>query len=209
MAAINAVGYKADNGSTMNHPLREAIQKELAKRNVPSLAALKDFFDKHRKRTDNAELGQYISFALSCSGPPSFEFTQRDVDIPPDAAALRDLSHLMAAFYKEANVDDLWKRSQPAIDQYLARYQEPVINTVQEINGYLRQMTGAVSGVRSELRDAEERVWGDVGVVTCWLEQDYTFEGDAQHISAPTTIVLRREGGEWKVVLFHSIPLPE
>jgi len=78
-----------------------------------------------------------------------------------------------------------------------------------EVDSYLRQMTGAVSGVRSELRDAEERVWGDVGVVTCWLEQDYTFEGDAQHISAPTTIVLRREGGEWKVVLFHSIPLPE
>ena len=78
-----------------------------------------------------------------------------------------------------------------------------------ELNSYLRQMIGAVSGVRSELRDAQERVWGDVGVLTCWLDQDYTFEGNAQHISAPTTIVLRREGGEWKVALFHSIPLHE
>jgi len=78
-----------------------------------------------------------------------------------------------------------------------------------ELDSYLRQMIGAVSGVRSELRDAQERVWGDVGVLTCWLEQDYTFEGNAQHISAPTTIVLRREGGEWKMALFHSIPLPE
>ena len=78
-----------------------------------------------------------------------------------------------------------------------------------ELDSYLRQMLGAVSGLRSELQDAQERVWGDVGVLTCWLDQDYTFEGDAQHISAPTTIVFRREGGEWKVVLFHSIPLPE
>jgi ketosteroid isomerase-like protein len=78
-----------------------------------------------------------------------------------------------------------------------------------ELDSYLRQMIGAVSGVRSELRDAEERVWGDVGVLKCWLDQDYTFEGKAQHISAPTTIVLRREGGEWKVVLFHPVPLPE
>jgi ketosteroid isomerase-like protein len=78
-----------------------------------------------------------------------------------------------------------------------------------ELDNYLRQMVGAVSGVRSELRDAQERVWDDVGVLTCWLDQDYTFEGNAQHISAPTTIVLRREGGEWKVALFHSIPLPE
>jgi ketosteroid isomerase-like protein len=78
-----------------------------------------------------------------------------------------------------------------------------------ELDSYLRQMIGAVSGVRSDLRDAQERVWGDVGVLTCWLDQDYTFEGNAQHISAPTTIVFRREGGEWKVILFHSIPLPE
>ena len=78
-----------------------------------------------------------------------------------------------------------------------------------ELDSYLRQMLGAVSGLRSELQDAQERVWGDVGVLTCWLDQDYTFEGDAQHISAPTTIVFRREGGEWKMVLFHSIPLPE
>jgi ketosteroid isomerase-like protein len=78
-----------------------------------------------------------------------------------------------------------------------------------ELDGYLRQMLGAVSDIRSELRDAQERVWGDVGVLTGWLDQDYTFEGNAQHISAPTTIVLRREGGEWKVALFHSIPLPE
>ena len=78
-----------------------------------------------------------------------------------------------------------------------------------ELDSYLRQMLGAVSGLRSELQDAHEHVWGDVGVLTCWLDQDYTFEGNAQHISAPTTIVFRREGGEWKAVLFHSIPLPE
>jgi ketosteroid isomerase-like protein len=78
-----------------------------------------------------------------------------------------------------------------------------------ELETYLRHMLGAVSGVRSELRDAQERVWGDVGVLTCWLDQDYTLEGNAQHISAPTTIVLHREGGEWKVALFHSVPLPE
>jgi ketosteroid isomerase-like protein len=78
-----------------------------------------------------------------------------------------------------------------------------------EVDGYLRQMMGAVSGVRSEVGNAQERVWGDVGLLTCWLEQDYALEGNAQHISAPTTIVFRREGGEWKVVLFHSIPLPD
>jgi tetratricopeptide (TPR) repeat protein len=146
MAAINAAGYKADLSSPNNHPLREAVQAEIAKRNVPSLPALKEFFEKHRKRTDSQELSQYISFALACSGPPSFGFKQRDIDIPPDVSGLKDLSSLLAAFYKEANIPDLWQRSQPAIEQYIAHYQDPVINAVLQVNGYLRQMTSGFKG---------------------------------------------------------------
>jgi tetratricopeptide (TPR) repeat protein len=146
MAAINAVGYKADASSPNNHPLREAIQKELAKRQIPSLPALKDFFDRHRKRTDTQELSQYVSFALSCTGPPNFDFKLRDVDIPPDVSGMRELTPLLAAFYKEANIPDLWQRSQPAIEQYIARYQEPVINAVLQVNLYLRQMTSGFKG---------------------------------------------------------------
>ena len=141
MAAINAAGYKADISSKSNHPLREEIQKELAKRDIPSLPALKEFFEAHRKRTDTAELNQYISYALSSSGPPTFEVQLRDVDMPPDVIPLRDFGRLLAAFYKEANIEDLWKRSQPAIDQYIERYHEPVTNAVLQVNGYLRQMT--------------------------------------------------------------------
>ena len=78
-----------------------------------------------------------------------------------------------------------------------------------ELEGYLRQLTSAVADVHTEIRDPEERVWGDVGVLTCWLEQSYTMDGSAQQVSAPTTLVFRQEGGAWKIALFHSIPLPE
>jgi uncharacterized protein (TIGR02246 family) len=78
-----------------------------------------------------------------------------------------------------------------------------------ELESYLRQLTSVVTDVHTELRDTAERIWGDTGVLTCWLEQDYTLEGNAQHVAAPTTIILRREGGDWKLALFHSIPLPE
>ena len=78
-----------------------------------------------------------------------------------------------------------------------------------EIESYLRQLLDAVSDVRTELRDPHELIWGDAGVVTGWVEQDYTLDGESQHVSAPTTIVFRRDASEWKGVLFHSIPLPE
>ncbi|MCX6633445.1 MAG: hypothetical protein NTW28_38100, partial [Candidatus Solibacter sp.] len=151
MAAINAAGYKADFSSPNNHGIRGAVQAELAKRNIPSLGPLKEFFESHRKRTDGQELSQYISFALSCAGPPTFEFALRDVEIPPDAMVLRDLSRLLAAFYKEGNIADLWQRSQPAIEQYIARYHEPVTNAVLQVNGYLRQMTSGFKNRRFQI----------------------------------------------------------
>jgi ketosteroid isomerase-like protein len=33
--------------------------------------------------------------------------------------------------------------------------------------------------------------------------------GQEQSVSAPTTIVFRNEGGDWKLSLFHSVPLPD
>ena len=151
MAAINAVGYAADLSSPNNHPLRDAIRAELAKRNIPSLPAIKAFFDQHRKNKDTDELSQYISFALTAGGPPDFAIQLRNVDIPPDAAPLQGLSPLLAAFYKEANIEDLWKRSQPAIDQYIERYHGPVSDAVLQVNAYLRQQTSGARGRRFQI----------------------------------------------------------
>jgi ketosteroid isomerase-like protein len=78
-----------------------------------------------------------------------------------------------------------------------------------ELEGYLRQLTDAVSDIRTEFRDVQERVWGDTGALTGWIDQSYTMDGASQQVSAPTTLVYRREGGTWKLAVFHSIPLPE
>jgi uncharacterized protein (TIGR02246 family) len=78
-----------------------------------------------------------------------------------------------------------------------------------EVEAYLRQLASAVSDVHTELKDSDERVWGDAGLLTCWLEQTYSMEGQTQSISAPTTILFHREDGAWKLALLHSIPLPE
>jgi len=146
MAALNAVGYSADLASPNNHPLRDAVRAEIGKQNLPSLGPLKEFFDRHRKRTDAQEFGQYVSFALTAGGPPNFTIKVRDVDIPPDVIAMKELPPLLAAFYKEANIAELWKRSQPAIEQYLERYQEPVSEAVLQVNTYLRQQTSGFKG---------------------------------------------------------------
>jgi uncharacterized protein (TIGR02246 family) len=78
-----------------------------------------------------------------------------------------------------------------------------------ELEGYIRQMFETVTDVDTMLRDVTEQIWDDTGVLTCWLEQRYTLEGSKQQISAPTTMIFRRTKGEWKLALFHSVPLTD
>ena len=147
MAAINAAGYSADLSSPNNSPLRDQVRAEILRKNPPSLPALKEFFENHRKRgagADTAELSQYISYALSVKGPPDFVFTQRDVDIPPDVVPIKSLSPLLARFYREANIQDIWQRAQPAIDREIERLHDPVADAVLHVNAYLRHVASGI-----------------------------------------------------------------
>jgi ketosteroid isomerase-like protein len=68
-----------------------------------------------------------------------------------------------------------------------------------------RQGLMAVEDIRTGLGNFAETTFGDAGLVTCWMEQDYTVDGIAMHVSGPATAVFRRRGDEWKAaLLFHS-----
>ncbi len=142
LAAINAAGYDAGMDSALNekYKVRSQLRAELSKRKIASLGELQAYYKEHRKPTDTADLSQYLSFALLAGGPPDFKLP--DGAIPPDVEPLRGLSQILAAFYKEANLEELWNRSQPAYNAAIAEYQDPVIGTVFEANGYLRNASG-------------------------------------------------------------------
>ncbi len=142
LAAINAAGYDAGLDSPLNerYRIRTQIREELAKEKIGCLGELKSFYSEHKKASDTATLSQYISFALIAGGPPSFELP--DGQVPPDVEPLRGFSELLARFYKEANLESLWNRSQPAYTNAISDYQDAVIGSLFEANGYLRNPSG-------------------------------------------------------------------
>jgi len=178
LAALNAAGYDAELESPNNHPLRAQIRQELAKKKVPSVAELKLFLEAHKQRNSTAELSQYISFALSADGPPDFALNMRTVEIPPDVAPLEGLGPLLAKFYQEADIEGLWNRSQPAFEQLIAKYHQPVTQAVLDVNTYLRSPTGNYLGRRFQ-------IYIDV-------------------LGAPNQIQARSYGQDYYVVLTHS-----
>jgi ketosteroid isomerase-like protein len=75
---------------------------------------------------------------------------------------------------------------------------------------YFGQLENMVESVRSRVSDVHTTEWGDTGVVTCVVHQTYTMGGQEQDITAPTSITFRRQNGdEWKIVVFHSVPLED
>jgi tetratricopeptide (TPR) repeat protein len=145
MAAANAAGYDALIDSPHNSPLRNRVRDAIAKMDVPSLPALKSFFAKHN------DISPYVSFALTCEGPPTFAIRKKDIEVPPDVDQMSRLTPLLAAFYKEAHIDELWQSAQPEINQAIARYHSPVIDAVMQVNLYLRQQTSGASRTRFQI----------------------------------------------------------
>jgi tetratricopeptide (TPR) repeat protein len=151
LAAINAAGYDADLASPANHPLRMAVRKELAAKKLPVMEDLRYFVRKHHQDSPTAELSQYISYALSLKGPPNFEYRFRTVDLPPDVEAMQGFSDILVRFYREADIEEMWNRVQPAYDQVIERYHEPVSQAILQVNGYLRNVTSGYLGRRFQI----------------------------------------------------------
>ncbi|HLA39787.1 MAG TPA: hypothetical protein VJ417_07315, partial [Candidatus Glassbacteria bacterium] len=137
MAAITAVGYEAQAGSEPT-PLSRAIREELAQRDIPSLPALQEFYQSHRRADPALDLSQYVSLALLLSGPPSFELELSPANLPSDVLELKDLAPLMARFYQEADIPALWSQYLPEMERETERYQKLLSRVIQQTNGYLR-----------------------------------------------------------------------
>lgn len=138
LAAINAAGYDAGMDSPLNarYKVRSQIRAALASRKIPCLPELREFYKEHKKPSDTADLSQYISFALVAGDAPNFQLPAGE--LPPDVQSLTGFSELLARFYKEADIESLWNRSQGAYQAAMAEYQDAVIGTLFEANGYLR-----------------------------------------------------------------------
>ncbi len=151
LAAANAGGYDEGISLPDNSPLRRELREYLAKQNIPVLADLSRFYRKHRLKNGVQDLSQYVSYALSVTGPPDFAWRTRDVDVPPDAMALAEFTPLLIDFYRQANLAELWKRSQPAYQKETEKYHSPLISTTAAIDGYLRVPAGGYLGRRFQV----------------------------------------------------------
>lgn len=152
MAAINAAGYDEGINLPDNSPLRKQLREYLEAQNVKILPELKQFFQTaSRRKTAAQNYAQYLSYALSVTGAPDFGWKARDVDIPPEAKALEGLTPLLIDFYRQANLEQLWRRALPVYERELEKYHAPIISMSTKIDGYLRVPSSGYLGRRFQV----------------------------------------------------------
>ncbi len=82
------------------------------------------------------------------AGPPSFKPARSDLPRPADLDALDELPPLLADFYQEAHLAELWREVQPQYDNFLGEFAPAVRRALLEANGYLRNDTSGYLGHR-------------------------------------------------------------
>ncbi|HLW75327.1 MAG TPA: tetratricopeptide repeat protein [Bryobacteraceae bacterium] len=151
MVALNAAGYNADADSPTNSPLRREIRDFFVTQRLDSLNEIRGFMRDHHQANPYAEYSQYVSLALTLGDPPNFSSRYDASALPPDVQRLDGFTPLLAAFYREAHVNQLWRRAQPVFDNWIARLQPDVARAVLQVNAYLRNQTSGYLGRRFQI----------------------------------------------------------
>lgn len=139
MAAINVAGYDEGVDSRGDSLVRQAVRRRLESFDGPSKQLLETAYQQFRLRDPAENLSQFVTYALLCLGPPTFDlYADLPTDLPPDVRPIRSLGPILQQFYQEAGIESLWQEYQPAYEEELARYQAGLSPMLFRTAGYLR-----------------------------------------------------------------------
>jgi hypothetical protein len=140
MCALWAAGYNTEANVGSLPPEWAAIAEKMMKMQGPATEALRAYYKDHEHNNRGTTLSRYISFAMVAGPPPTFEYTVRQEEIPPDVMVLEDFDQVLSKFYTEAQLDLLWGQVLPSYSPLVARLQGPFTKIVLDTTGYLREV---------------------------------------------------------------------
>ncbi|MBI3405346.1 MAG: hypothetical protein HY046_07790 [Acidobacteria bacterium] len=138
MCALQAAGYGSELSTAGLNPVRARVRSEMLRVHGPAVDALRAFYRSRRSKSNSETLSRYISFALVTGPPPKFAFSVPMEQVPDDARQLEGFNEILAEFYREANIEPLWRAVQSQYDLEINKLRDPVGQIVFVTGGYLR-----------------------------------------------------------------------
>ncbi len=146
MCALYAAGLDVGGTSVDTDPLFTEVRARLLQVHGPATDALRKYYGDHALGTPAATLSRYITFAIVAGPPPRFAPTIGRADLPPAALELDGFAQVLANFYREAQIEELWRLVQPAYEKGALSLREPLGRIVLTGTGYLRELVRQGTG---------------------------------------------------------------
>jgi hypothetical protein len=145
MCALLAAGFEADvsadNWTVFRAQMRERVQHQEG----PAVDAMREYYRQHQLADSGATLSRYIWFGLVSGPAPRFQPALRRDELPPDVIALEGFSEVLANYYAEQKIGQLWRSVQSIYGSEIERLHESVSQIVFLSSGYLREILDPAS----------------------------------------------------------------
>ncbi len=139
LCALDAAGFEPA-ATTSDTPGRIQLRKRMLALQGPAVDALRKYYSEHAVADSGTTFSRFVSFALVAGPPPNFQFELRRDDLPPEALALDGFNPILANFYREAKLDELWKAYQRDYDAGVESIRVPVSELIFRVSNYLREL---------------------------------------------------------------------
>jgi tetratricopeptide (TPR) repeat protein len=145
MCALDAAGYMP-GAAAAETPGRIQLRKRMQALQGPAVLALRKYYAEHALGDPGANFSRFVSFSLVTGPPPDFPFLLRRDDLPPEALTLEGFNPILANFYSEAKIDEVWKFYAPEYERAVESLRAPVSNLVYTASNYLREIVRSGTG---------------------------------------------------------------
>lgn len=140
LCALDAAGFDSAVDTTNDSPGRIQLRRAMLGLHGPAVEALRKFYSEHALADTGTTFSRFMSFALAAGPAPNFEFELRRDELPPDALALEGFNKILADFYREEHIAELWQHFQPDYDRSIEIYRAPISDLVFTVMNYLREI---------------------------------------------------------------------
>src|SRR5215472_8192056 len=140
MCALYASGFESDVSTDNWSGFRARLRERLRKQQGPAVDAVRDFYRQHQSRNTGEMLSRYVWFGIVAGPAPKFQPALRRDELPPDVLTLEGFSEILANYYAEQHIGQLWREMQPVYNQEIERIHDPISQIVLVANSYLRQL---------------------------------------------------------------------
>ncbi|HET9801755.1 MAG TPA: tetratricopeptide repeat protein [Candidatus Acidoferrum sp.] len=140
MCALLAAGFGADVSAENWSPMRAQLRDRLQHQQGAAVEVLRNFYRQHELADPGAMLSRYIWFGLVSGPAPDFKPTLRRDELPPEVIALEGFQEILAAYYKEQKIGELWRQVQPIYNAEIEKLHDPIADITFIATGYLREI---------------------------------------------------------------------